>query len=257
MSQALERSDRGAVMLKRSHRGLSLVELLVGIAIGMIVVAAASMTAATQLSDTRKMLLEVQVQQDLRAAADIIARDLRRAGYWSQAAQQVWIENALATVQFSNPNRQVSPSSGSTGSIEFAYDRRTAGLAERLFGFCQGVGCSGGGDVIRAKFAKADGTGTPVWQPLTDDKTVAISSLTITPIAHPASKLVCPSLCPGTDDTACWPTLSVREFDIQITGHAISDPAVSRTMAARVRVRNDLMTLSVASSGKLVPCPAM
>ncbi len=33
-----------------------------------------------QLSENRRVLLETQVQQDLRAAADIIARDLRRAG---------------------------------------------------------------------------------------------------------------------------------------------------------------------------------
>ncbi len=62
------------------QRGLSLVELMVGIAVGLFIVAGTVTLATSQLSENRRVLLETQVQQDLRAAADIIARDLRRAG---------------------------------------------------------------------------------------------------------------------------------------------------------------------------------
>ena len=55
--------------------------MMVGIAIGLFIVAGAVALVATQLGENRRMLLETQVQQDLRAAADIITRELRRGGY--------------------------------------------------------------------------------------------------------------------------------------------------------------------------------
>ena len=75
---------------QRRQRGLSIVELMVGVAIGLFVVAAASMLVVTQLSDNRRLTLETQVQQDLRATADIITRELRRAGHWGKARDGVW-----------------------------------------------------------------------------------------------------------------------------------------------------------------------
>lgn len=62
------------------QRGLSLVELLVGISVGLFVLAGATLLLSTQLGDNRRLLLETQLQQDLRATMDIITRELRRAG---------------------------------------------------------------------------------------------------------------------------------------------------------------------------------
>ena len=47
------------------------------------------------------------------------------------------------------------------------------------------------------------------------------------------------------------------EVEITITGQAVSDPAVQRTLTSRVRLRNDLLTLSVpgVGPGNFVPCP--
>ena len=55
---------------RAAQRGLSIVEMMVGIAVGLIVVAAATLMVAGQLADNRRLLLETQVQQDLRASAD-------------------------------------------------------------------------------------------------------------------------------------------------------------------------------------------
>ena len=53
---------------------------MVGIALGLFVVAASTALVANQLGDNRRLLLETQVQQDLRASMDIITRQMRRAG---------------------------------------------------------------------------------------------------------------------------------------------------------------------------------
>ena len=85
-------------------RGLSLIELMVGIAVGLFIVAAATVLVSGQLGENRRLMLDTQLQQDLRATADIITRELRRANanspsenfisYPTRAAQ----ENSLASL---------------------------------------------------------------------------------------------------------------------------------------------------------------
>ena len=63
------------------QRGLSIVELMVGIAVGMFLVAGAVTMFVGNLTSSRQLLVEARVNQDLRATVDLISRDLRRAGY--------------------------------------------------------------------------------------------------------------------------------------------------------------------------------
>ena len=70
MTPQLPKANRAAT----SQRGMSLVELMVGITVGLFIVAAATTLMANQLSDNRKLLVETQIQQDLRASMDIITR---------------------------------------------------------------------------------------------------------------------------------------------------------------------------------------
>ncbi len=77
-------------------RGLSLVELMVGITVGLFVVAAASVTMTGQLSENRQLMLDTQLQQDLRAAADIVTRELRRIGTMQNAVSAVATPGAAA-----------------------------------------------------------------------------------------------------------------------------------------------------------------
>ena len=76
-------------MTHRLERGLSMVELLVGAAIGLVIVAAAGSVVAAHRVAARHLQLEARLMQELRAAAELIARDLRRAGHWAAAASGV------------------------------------------------------------------------------------------------------------------------------------------------------------------------
>ena len=67
-------------MTSMRQRGLGLVELMVGITVGLIVAAGASMMAVNQINEHRRLMLETQIQQDLRSVADLLQQDLRRAG---------------------------------------------------------------------------------------------------------------------------------------------------------------------------------
>ena len=97
-------------------KGLSIVELMVGITIGLFILAGASLVLTTQLGDNRRLLLEAQVQQDLRAASDLVSREIRAAGYWGNAYQQVW------SVKMINPYSG-TPLAATAGNSSLVYFR--------------------------------------------------------------------------------------------------------------------------------------
>ncbi|MFD0668533.1 PilW family protein [Ramlibacter sp. MAHUQ-53] len=74
-------------MLRRTQqRGLSLVELLVGVAIALVLIAGASLVYVNSLRATTTSNAMSRVNQDLRAIMSVIENDLHRAGFWGRAA---------------------------------------------------------------------------------------------------------------------------------------------------------------------------
>lgn len=221
------------------QRGLSLVELMVGLAVGLLVVAGATVVTASQLSDSRRLLVETQMQQDLRAAADIITRELRRTGSWAygnQARDAVWSTIVPAPLTLINPytdpntnNPDLTPSSG---EVSYRY-YRTSGTALGTFGFKLESG---------AIKSNIDG-GTATWQELTDSKVMNVTAFTVTQTDGPAVQLPCPKDCPGGGE-ACFPTWTVRELAVVITGQAVADATVVRSIRAVAKLRNDVLTPS-------------
>jgi prepilin peptidase dependent protein B len=62
------------------QRGLTLVELMVGMAIGLLLTAIALLAMSQHLRENHRLLVEARLTQDLQAMVDLISRDLRRAG---------------------------------------------------------------------------------------------------------------------------------------------------------------------------------
>lgn len=62
---------------------------MVGLSVGSLVLAGAATVFAQQLHSARRAAVEARLQQDLRAAADLLVRDVRRAAHWNEALQGV------------------------------------------------------------------------------------------------------------------------------------------------------------------------
>ncbi len=219
----------------RLQRGLSLVELMVGIAIGLFIVAAASLLLSRQLGENRRLLLETQLQQDLRASADIITRELRRAGYSGLAESSVW--NPTIGTTTSNGYLELPVTTGATGSIEYNYKRPDNSPGPFKYWVDSGT--------IKTKLSA---TATP--QDLTDKNVLFVDGLSFVLGTSTAVRLTCPKACPspppGMGDDYCWPTTAVRDLTVTITGHAVSDSAVQRSVTSRVRLRNDQVLFNAA-----------
>ncbi|KAB2876713.1 MAG: hypothetical protein F9K36_01700 [Burkholderiaceae bacterium] len=211
-----------------------MVELLVGVAVGLFVVAGATMAVSNQLGDNRRLMLETQIQQDLRAAADVIARDLRRSGYWAQAQDGVWHPGAVWPLPTNPYNRpvdnayEVMPAASSVASdIEFGYSR----------GAIENVATDKAGFRLSGNAIQMNVGGT--WQALTDSTTLRITDFRVTVLRQDVP-LACFNPCP-VGATTCPPTQTVRDVRVEISGVAVHDPSVQRSARSQVRLRNDVI----------------
>jgi prepilin peptidase dependent protein B len=204
------------------QRGLSIIETMVGLTIGLFIVGAALKLFIDNIDSNRRLLVETRVNQDLRAAADLIARDLRRAGYWQQAASGVWQPTAAAVP---NPNAAI----GAPPEVTYRYDKNATEVYEAGFRLSSGK--------IQMR------TAANTWQDITDPSTMRVpeNGLEVTPIVRVVDLLsrcgAAVSTCAG--NPLCPPTLTIRQYAITLRGEAVADPAVKREIKEVVRVRND------------------
>ncbi|MBT9489883.1 MAG: prepilin-type N-terminal cleavage/methylation domain-containing protein [Rubrivivax sp.] len=204
------------------QRGLSLVELMVGITVGLFVVAAATALVTSQLTENRRLLLETQLQQDLRASADIITRELRRSGSWAAANETLWYPGSAADPSM-NPFSSITVAGD---QVDFSY-QRSAGN-EGPYGFR--LSSSG---VIQTRLAGAG------WQDLTDGNVMDVSGLDIVLTATQSERIPCPRVCDDDGSTACWPQAEARTLQLTISARSRTDPTVTRDLTTAVRLRND------------------
>ena len=172
LTNALNRAACGRYS-RPSERGLSLVELMVGMVIGLFVVVGVLTVFVTNLVGSRNLVRDVRVNQDLRIAADLIARDLRRAGYWANATEGV-LNTATSTATTTNPYNAISGTYGATSSAvnyNFARDTNDTLNSNESFGFR----LSGGAIQIQLD-------STPNWQSVTDPDIVTVTKFQITDV---------------------------------------------------------------------------
>lgn len=229
----------------RAQRGLSIIELMVGVAVGMFIIGGAIKLFVDMFGNNRRLLLETRVNQDLRATADIIARDLRRAGYWRGAASG--INPAPGASPIPNPYAVYGAASTTSTSIDYAYDRDGNGAVNTA----EQAGFSFANGQIYTVIGGAS-------QPLTDPGTVRITRFEI---ANSASGVQwsdlaqhCPCVGLGASapggcslpailalpaGSASRPQIGVRWVDVIIEGESAAASAVRRQVVESVRLRNE------------------
>ena len=245
-------------MPRRARRnpalGLSIVELMVGITISLFILAGASLVLTTQLDSNRRLLLEAQLQQDLRATADMIARDIRRAGYWGKSYCNVWPAsindpaNCAAPNPYNTLDPELAPAPDGTATLEDARSTDAEGGAA----FNTDDGEVDGGDASRPRervgfrWNEEDGTidfmiSADKWQALTDKTVMRVTQFNIT-----LNRQVLPVPCAGAGCQALGPqcngplTVQSRDITFTIVVQAVHDANVQRSLRENVRLRNSV-----------------
>ena len=201
-----QRQDR-----RRSQCGLSMIELMVGAAIALFITAAGSTLLVGQLRESRALMLDTRLTQELRNASELIARDLRRAGYSGHAgiaANPYAYTAAAATTDILSLRYSMDASENDRVDIneEFGFRRRNGAIEMQLGG---------------------------TWQSVTDANVVTVTDFSVTPV-----------IAETTVVSPCPTRLQSRRVAIAITAALASDPRVMRSVRTTTRVRAETLTES-------------
>ncbi len=217
-------------MQRSRSRGLSMVELLVGTAVGLVVAAAAAGVVGTHQRELRRSLTEARLMQDLRTTAELVARDLRRAGHWSAAASGVRIEGDAGT-PIANPHASIVPALAASSAVTLSFSNGGGdGLAvddSERFGFR-----------LRAGAVELQ-LGTGNWQAINDPATLVVTTFRVEPRVDEISLAsFCAAPC-AAGSTVCPPLQQVRSFAVTLAGRSATAVTSTRALHTSVRTRND------------------
>lgn len=222
MVRAIEPTSRQA--------GVSLVELLIGITIGLFIVGASLTALQMQLRESRSLIAQNRLMQDLRAAADLMARDLRRVSYWGAADHGVWPPTGFAGAAI-NPYTAMT-TSGSAVAFRYSRDAVENDLVDsnEQFGYRLRNG------VLEMQL------GIAPWQAMTDSTTMKVTRFEVTPTEQLRSLAgSCTTPCPIAD-LNCPPQLHVRSLVLMLTAQGLGETTIERSVRSTVRLRNDTIT---------------
>ena len=205
---------------------------MIGLAVGLFVIGGSLSVFVSNVTNSRRMLVEARLHQDLRAAADLITRDLRRAGYWGHAiAGTIAVGFTSATTP--NPYAAIATTASSIG---YNYSAAANGTnaendaldANEQFGFR-----------VDAKGVIQMQTATGTWQDLTDRNVMKVTALSIDDSA--STSVPMGGLCstPMAAGAANYPYIVLRQYTLILTAQAAGDAQVTRQLRTRVKARND------------------
>jgi type IV pilus assembly protein PilW len=217
-----------------AQKGFSLIELMIGVTLGLFLLAGAVTMFVSNISGSHTLLLEARINQDLRASLDLMERDIRRTGYWSNAISGVLL-GATATATTTNPYGSITCSNcGATStSAQLTYSYTKDNTENNTLDSNEQFGYR----LSSGKLQMQTSSGT--WQDMTDSNILTITSFGIT---ESITAIDVSNACTTTTNMVVTPTLYVRRYDISITGQAVSNTAITRTLRSSVRPRNDYIT---------------
>jgi prepilin peptidase dependent protein B len=205
---------------RHASAGLGLVEIMVALALGLFIVAAAMGLLLSQLREQHRRLTDTRLRQELRATLVLVEHDLRRAGHWGDPAAGIW-RIGMASPPRANPYSAVAPDgSASANNLAYTYTRdasenHAVDAAERF-----GLRLNGSTGAVELRLGDT-------WQAVTDPQVARFTALSVTatsdelPLGDRCS-LPCPT---GSSD--CPPRLTLRRLQVSLTAQAAALPALA------------------------------
>jgi type II secretory pathway component PulJ len=180
-------------MLMKQHAsrqaGFGLVEMMIGILVGLIVVAAATSMLSTTMASSNDNIKMTRLDQEMRQVMTMLSRDLKRATLWDPAADVFRVSaSSPLTLSALSGNVTVTSSSGNLGQIGA---KAVGGTLIHKVGstIYRGTitGFSGGGFEVTistawpAKAATADGVPAGSWNILRPESAITTDAVPGTP----------------------------------------------------------------------------
>lgn len=211
--------------LRKRQLGLTLVELLVGVAVGVMVVGGGVAITVSILTSNTDTVRASRLNQDLAAIMSIMVSDVRRAGY----------QGELLT-------KYVNNASLDTTATCIHYGYADGGTAQH-YGFRLSAD-SNELDMRKnpASFTCIETVTADDWEALNDTNEIEITAFGVTDNSSCVDSDGA-VVADGDGDGYCLDeadsVISLRQVDLTLTGRLTKDPNVSATIRETVRIRNN------------------
>ncbi len=222
-----------------AQAGLTLVDLLLGMALALFLCATAGGLMLSQLREHKHLLAETLLQQDLRNAMSLMQLEIRRAGAALEAHEFVpepgtepRAPGAAPMLDVLLDGAPVPPATPGNGLL-VRFDRVDADASQRRVdrGF-------------RLRQGQLQYLLERSWQPWNDGNTVRFTRLFVHLDRHPLAAASCS--CPG-GAPPCIAGLHGQLVEVELTGQSLLDASAVRSLHSTVHVRNDHLELAPAS----------
>jgi len=205
-------------MRARGQRGLSLVELMISMTLGLLLMGGMLTLFHSALANSRNLNAGKQLEDELHGTLDLIVRDLRRAGAMGNPLRQLLGVSNPFGVDTASAYTGEAASSCLTSSYDFNGNGSldTSSSDERF-----GYRLRNGQVQARVSGQSCTANTSPAWSAVTTLSQIQITALSFT----------------TTVNTILG--VSSRTTVVTLGGRLASDSTVSRSVSRTVRLRND------------------
>ncbi len=203
---------------RRGERGISLIETLVAMALGLLVLVGVLQITNQLVDGNAATIKTARLEQDTRTVMDIIVQDLRRAGQFPEAANDLGDVNRFLQDQPMSPLIDGEPlQTGKSGSsVAYAYRESDGKLVQARFSHDAKAG------TVQMHTGTASAPET-----ITDPTFMTVTDLSFQPTLATAQ--------------AGKHQIEQVAIEVRINTRLKSDPTVERQLVDRVVLRNGVL----------------
>ena len=215
------------MLKKRIHFGFTLIELIIAMGLSALLFTALLAIFISNLTHYNKVISTNHLNQQLQTTLQLMANDIRRAGYWANAKNDIGLDQNNNPFMTSSTDVSVN---NTNNCILFTYDHGKNGTLPSISNSIDDdrYGFQLSNQTVQARPPGATFVcSASDWENVTDPGIVKITALTFTLTTQTLTT------GPGTQG------IKMRSVDISITGQLASDSTVSNTLTQHVRIRND------------------
>ena len=206
----------------KSQAGLTLIEMMIALLIGLIITAGVLTIFVSNIKSSSENTKMIRMNQQLRSTMSFITDELKRAGYSGDSSNSAFIDE----LNFNN----------SQPCLRYAYDENADGTMQSN----EQLGFQLKNSAIEwGKHVSSTDCSTGSWEAITDTKIVKITNFAV---QNKINYLVTdPNSFESVNMVStASSTIKVPQFAVILTGEVALPPdKASRTINAFIRVRND------------------
>jgi prepilin peptidase dependent protein B len=229
----------------KKQAGLSLIELMIALAIGLILLGAIISVYIVTINGSTNALRVSRLNHDMSSIINLMANDIKRAGYSCEAFAGFDLKtNSFTGIEITNDG----------SGITYAYDAGTGVGDCGVLNDAEFFGFRLNNDAIEVRNGVEDGE--EIWLPFTDSEEVSVTSLSFSldPIdegddlsLNARTRCLNSTQKTSTDNDPdiCGDSANIgdiladkRVVNIRMTGSSKNDPAINQTFVVSVEVRN-------------------